>query len=307
MTPEQQLADDYRLLQEEHQRLKEDYEQLNQMFENMGLGYEEALNLYDQAVESSRMKTDFIQQISHEIRTPLNILSGFAQILTSGMELDEAMRQEVTQGIADNTQRITGLVNKMLELAEASSQAEIERQDDALVVMIASQAVDESRITMAAHLDFDLSLAPEAEMAVIKTNQQQATHALVLLLDNAMKFTHPAEAKGGAAAVTEKARVKLTVQYVAMPSQQTQQQAASQQTEQQAERQLAFIVEDTGIGVPADEAERIFDEFVQLDTYYDGTGIGLTVARSIARRLGGDIVLDTSYSGGARFVYTLPA
>ncbi len=325
MTPEQQLADDYRLLQEEHQRLKEDYEQLNQMFENMGLGYEEALNLYDQAVESSRMKTDFIQQISHEIRTPLNILSGFAQILTSGMELDEAMRQEVTQGIADNTQRITGLVNKMLELAEASSQAEIERQDDALVVMIASQAVDESRITMAAHLDFDLSLAAEAEMAVIKTNQQQATHALVLLLDNAMKFTHPAEAKGGAAAVTEKARVKLTVQYVAMPSQQTQQQApsqqtqqqapsqqneqqaASQQTEQQAERQLAFIVEDTGIGVPADEAERIFDEFVQLDTYYDGTGIGLTVARSIARRLGGDIVLDTSYSGGARFVYTLPA
>lgn len=307
MTPEQQLADDYRLLQEEHQRLKEDYEQLNQMFENMGLGYEEALNLYDQAVESSRMKTDFIQQISHEIRTPLNILSGFAQILTSGMELDEAMRQEVTQGIADNTQRITGLVNKMLELAEASSQAEIERQDDALVVMIASQAVDESRITMAAHLDFDLSLAPEAEMAVIKTNQQQATHALVLLLDNAMKFTHPAEAKGGAAAVTEKARVKLTVQYVAMPSQQTEQQAPSQQTEQQAERQLAFIVEDTGIGVPADEAERIFDEFVQLDTYYDGTGIGLTVARSIARRLGGDIVLDTSYSGGARFVYTLPA
>ena len=294
MTPEQQLADDYRLLQEEHQRLKEDYEQLNQMFENMGLGYEEALNLYDQAVESSRMKTDFIQQISHEIRTPLNILSGFAQILTSGMDLDDAMKQEVTQGIADNTQRITGLVNKMLELAEASSQAEIERSDDALVVMIATQAVDESRIALSSHLVFDLSLAPDAEMAVIKTNPQQATRALVLLLDNAMKFTHPAEAKGGAAAVAEKARVKLSIEYVTMPSQQT-------------ERQLAFIVEDTGIGVPADQAERIFDEFVQLDQYYDGTGIGLTVARSIARRLGGDIVLDTTYTGGARFVYTLPA
>ncbi len=294
MTPEQQLADDYRLLQEEHQRLKEDYEQLNQMFENMGLGYEEALNLYDQAVESSRMKTDFIQQISHEIRTPLNILSGFAQILTSGMDLDDAMKQEVTQGIADNTQRITGLVNKMLELAEASSQAEIERSDDALVVMIATQAVDESRIALSSHLVFDLSLAPDAEMAVIKTNPQQATRALVLLLDNAMKFTHPAEAKGGAAAVAEKARVKLSIEYVTMPSQQT-------------ERLLAFIVEDTGIGVPADQAERIFDEFVQLDQYYDGTGIGLTVARSIARRLGGDIVLDTTYTGGARFVYTLPA
>ena len=58
--------------------------------------------------------------------------------------------------------------------------------------------------------------------------------------------------------------------------------------------------------MPAEEAEHIFEEFVQLDSYYDGTGIGLTVARSIVRRLGGDIVLDTSYTSGARFVMTLP-
>ena len=135
MAPEQQLPDDYRQLHDEYQQLKADYEQLCLMFDNMGQGYEEALNLYDQAVESSRMKSDFIQQISHEIRTPLNILSGFTQILTSGMELDEAMKQEVSQGIADNTQRITGLVNKMLELAEANSQAEIARDDDVLVAL----------------------------------------------------------------------------------------------------------------------------------------------------------------------------
>ena len=70
--------------------------------------------------------------------------------------------------------------------------------------------------------------------------------------------------------------------------------------------QLLFIVEDTGIGVPPEEAEHIFDEFVQLDEYYDGTGIGLTVARSLARRLGGDVRLDTTYTSGARFVMTLP-
>ena len=69
---------------------------------------------------------------------------------------------------------------------------------------------------------------------------------------------------------------------------------------------ISFCVEDSGIGVPANEAEHIFEEFVQLNDYYDGTGIGLTVARSLARRLGGDIVLDTSYSPGARFVMTLP-
>ena len=59
--------------------------------------------------------------------------------------------------------------------------------------------------------------------------------------------------------------------------------------------------------MPPEEAERIFEEFVQLNEYYDGTGIGLTVARSIARRLGGDIVLDTTYDKGARFVMSLPA
>ena len=57
--------------------------------------------------------------------------------------------------------------------------------------------------------------------------------------------------------------------------------------------------------IPAKDAERIFDEFVQLDEYYNGTGIGLTVARSLARRLGGDIVLDTTYTEGVRFVTTL--
>jgi len=67
------------------------------------------------------------------------------------------------------------------------------------------------------------------------------------------------------------------------------------------------VVEDTGIGVPPEKAEDIFEEFVQLNDYYDGTGIGLTVARSLARRLGGDVRLDSTYSGGARFLFTLPS
>ena len=67
---------------------------------------------------------------------------------------------------------------------------------------------------------------------------------------------------------------------------------------------LSVVV--TGFGVPYKEAERIFEEFVQLDEYYDGTGIGLTVARSLARRIGGNIVVDTAYIGGSRFVMTVP-
>ena len=73
------IEESFNRLQEEHHQLQDDYAHLSMMFENMGKGYEKALKLYDQALESSRMKTDFIQQISHEIRTPLNILSGFTQ------------------------------------------------------------------------------------------------------------------------------------------------------------------------------------------------------------------------------------
>ena len=280
------IEERYNRLQEEHRQLQEDYAHLSTMFENMGRGYEEALNLYDQAMESSRMKTDFIQQISHEIRTPLNILSGFAQVLTSGMELDEATQQEVTKGIVDNTERITSLVNKMLELAESGSDTPLERNDQALAIQIAAQAAEDSGITQATHLDFDLDIAPEAETVMLTTALAPATRVLVLLLDNAMKFTHPAEAAGGVNAVTEKARAVLRVTV--------------------DDGMVVFTVEDTGIGIPPEESEHIFEEFVQLDKYYDGTGIGLTVARSLAQRLGGDIRLDTDYSAGARFVYTLP-
>lgn len=280
------IEERYKRLQEEHRQLQEDYAHLSTMFENMGRGYEEALNLYDQAMESSRMKTDFIQQISHEIRTPLNILSGFTQVLTSGMELDEATQQEVTKGIVDNTQRITSLVNKMLELAESGSDTPLERNDQALAIQIAAQAAEDSGITQATHLDFDLDIAPEAETVMLTTALAPATRVLVLLLDNAMKFTHPAEAAGGVNAVKEKSRAVLRVTV--------------------DDGMVVFTVEDTGIGVPPEESEHIFEEFVQLDKYYDGTGIGLTVARSLAHRLGGDVRLDTDYSSGARFVYTLP-
>jgi signal transduction histidine kinase len=119
----------------------------------------------------------------------------------------------------------------------------------------------------------------------LTTSQRAAVRALSLLLDNARKFTAPAEAYDHQASSDKKQRVVLKLSAV--------------------DGGVQFIVEDTGIGVPAKEAEHIFDEFVQLNEYYDGTGIGLTVARSLARRLGGDIQLDTTYTDGARFVMTL--
>ena len=239
------------------------------------------------AEESSRMKSDFIQQISHEIRTPLNVLSGFTQVLTTpNMMLDETTLKNINQKITENTNRITGLVNKMLELSEAKSHTVIKRSDIVSAEQIAIEATNASGITNASHLIFDMQISPSAKAVKLQTNQTAAIRALSLLLDNARKFTAPAEARmqDNTSEIKQRAILRLSV----------------------ASKRLFFSVEDTGIGIPRKEAERIFEEFVQLDEYYDGTGIGLTVARSLARRIGGDIMLDTAYIGGSRFVMTLP-
>ena len=238
------------------------------------------------AEESSRMKSDFIQQISHEIRTPLNILSGFTQLLTMpDMKYDKATLDNIKEQITDNTDRITNLVNKMLELSEAKNHSDIECNDEVTAQQIASEAVSASGIDEAGHLTFSIIMSPDVEQVTIHTNLQAAARALSQVLDNARKFTAPAEALGNNEPADNKQRALLSVNVV--------------------DGKVQFVVEDTGIGVPAAEAEHIFDEFVQLNEYYDGTGIGLTVARSLARRLGGDIVLDTTYTQGARFVMTL--
>jgi signal transduction histidine kinase len=235
----------------------------------------ELTNANARAEESSRMKTDFIQQISHEIRTPLNVLSGFTQVLTStDSELSQEERKDINERITKNTNRIIELVNKMLELSDMHSKSVIERSDKMTTIHIATQAVEKSDIPNAKHVTFHLEYNPSVEK-IIRTNFQAASRALALLLNNAVKFT-------------KQGSIELSI------------------TLDTKARMVVYTVTDTGIGIPPYEAEHIFEEFFQLDPYYEGTGIGLSVARSIALRLGGNICLDTSYQGGARFIFTIP-
>ena len=296
------------LLQEKLDELQKSYDLVVDHFDKMSEGYQESLLLYDKleekcnelketnvqldiarqrAEDASRMKTIFIQQISHEIRTPLNILSGFTQVVTTpGMELDDDTKADINRQITENTDRITRLVNKMLELSDVSSMAVIERDEQVPAVQIVAEATEASGIATAEHLTFDIQLSAEAETVILTTNQRAAVRALTLILDNARKFTKPAEALARQEEQPDKKRATLQADVT--------------------DEFVRFVVEDTGIGVPQEESERIFEEFVQLDEYYDGTGIGLTVARSLARRMGGDVVLDQSYTQGARFIMTLP-
>ena len=257
------LETNYRILEMSHMELEETNNRL--------------IIATEKAKESSKMKSSFIKQISHEIRTPLNILSGFSQVLTTeGVELDDNEKAKIAQDIVENTNRITNLVNKMLELSDAGSRNVIERNDQVLVAHIAGDAVAANNLADNKDVNFEMKIEPEAENVSVMTNNDSAVRALSLILDNACKFTAKSDDK----------KVRLCVK-------------ATPDT-------VEMIVEDSGIGVPPEEAEHIFEEFVQLDEFYEGTGIGLTIARSLARRMGGDVTLDTSYTPGARFILSLP-
>ena len=266
-------------------RLEMEHEKLLDSNERLEQSYKELKVANAKAEDSSRMKTNFIQQISHEIRTPLNVLSGFTQVITTpDVTLDNDAKVDISKHISENTRRITELVNKMLALSDANSRTVIERADYVPAMQIATQAADSSRITQNEDIIFDMQIAPEVANIQLHTNLQQATQALVMLLDNAQKFLHE---KHPLAKLAKRGTVRFYVQ--------------------KNSQMVEFVVEDTGIGIPKEEAEHIFEEFVQLNEFYDGTGIGLPVARSIARRMGGEVILDTSYnSGGSRFIFSLP-
>ena len=285
------LETNYHIMEMSHQEQQETLEKLtmtNAMLETnyhiMEMSHKELMDSLQQlteanerAQESSKMKSNFIQQISHEIRTPLNILSGFTQIITMpGVELSDDEKIQIKQGIVENTDRITGLVNKMLDLSDANSQSVINRTDQTTAVELAGFTISKAGIAEQKDVNFELEMTNEVGATPLLTHIDTASRALSLLLDNACKYSAKSAEK----------QVRLCVTTT--------------------DESVVFAVEDRGIGVPAEEAEHIFEEFVQLDEYYDGTGIGLTIARSQARRLGGDIVLDTTYAPGARFVMTLP-
>lgn len=228
----------------------------------------------DKAQESLRMKSAFIKNISHEIRTPLNILSGFTQIISQpDVDLPLEIRREASQNIQENTNRITSLINRLLALSELSSLNSIERSDSISASELCQEAIRQSGIADRPQHRFSFVSSVD-DTVIVQTSLRYATSALVHLLDNAEKFTPD----GGSIAMKCDVSGKM----------------------------LRISIEDTGCGIPEDKADTIFDEFVQLDEYKDGVGIGLTLSRNTVRRLGGDIMLDATYNKGARFFMTLP-
>ena len=229
---------------------------------------------YQKILESDQMKTAFIQNVSHEVRTPLNIISGFAQVIAApDYDVTPEERRHIADTMMHNTHIITTMINEVLEMSDSEKTTTLALMplscNDVLRRVIVDFCKDVAMPQEKLHFETSLS-----DDFIVNTQELLLKRVINPLLDNAVKNDPNGE-------VVLKA-------------------SASQ-------GQLTLMVEDKGCGVPAEEAEHIFERFVKLDTFKQGLGLGLTFSRTMARRLGGDVVLDTTYPGpGARFVVNLP-
>lgn len=266
------LLNDYQKRVDEQQKLLDDYRALEKNFDNVGQGYEQALLAFDKMEEEKQKMTEANRQLEqrcHDLQETVDLSQRCYDFMQQYVLEAEAKADTI-----GGAPQLLATVHKMQDLAEVGSQKAINTGEPATARQIADRAIAESGISALSYLQFQVLISDEAAAVTVRTAPLKAARVLALLLDNAGKYT------------TE-GKVSLLVN-----------------TE---EKNLRFVVEDSGMGVAADEAEHIFEPFVQLNNYFGGNGIGLAAARSIARRLDGDVVLDTTYEGpGARFVFTLP-
>ena len=228
---------------------------------------------YEHALESDKMKAAFIQNMSHEVRTPLNVISGFAQVLANPeLSSDGSKRKEMAKTMLANTRVITNQIDEMLELSFNESSGAAPRVDVVVVNTLLSDLVRENKDYITANVSLNYSSTLPDNFS-IKTQHGMLRRALNTLIDNAIKNTSHGT-------ITLKADT--------------------------AETEMTIAVEDTGTGIPMQDAERVFERFVKLDSFKAGLGLGLTLCRKIITRLGGTVSVDTSYRSGARLVITLP-
>ena len=229
---------------------------------------------YNHALESDKIKTAFIQNISHEVRTPLNIISGFAQVIAEP-ELVNSIeeRKDIAAMMQKNTRQITSLIDEMLALAMNEAQESVNKNDHVEINDLMRDLLQENQgnVNKDTRLDFQTTLPDDFK---ILTNESLLKSILNALLDNAIKNTTNGQ-------IVIKADID-------------------------DEQMLTLAVEDTGCGIPAAEAEHIFERFVKLDTFKEGIGLGLPLCRTLADKLGGSVKLDTTYQKGARFIVRLP-
>jgi len=228
--------------------------------------------------EANRTKSQFLAAMSHELRTPLNAIGGYTDLLTMGVRGSVTEQQlEDLQRIKRSQQHLLGIINDILNFSRIEAgQTTYEYSTVPLSDVI--EAVGHMIEPQAAAKGLELEVQQCPPEIAVWADKAKVQQILVNLLSNAVKFT-------------EQGKVTLECDW-------------------HDSHRVTIAVTDTGVGIRADQLEKIFEPFVQvgrsLTQSQEGTGLGLAISRDLARGMGGDIVVTSEPRKGSRFALTLP-
>ena len=238
----------------------------------------------DEAEAANRAKSDFLANMSHEIRTPMNAILGFAELLRRGWQSNPQDTRRHLDTILGSGRHLLALINDILDLSKVEAgRLEVERVPCA-VHEVVHEVADIMRLR-AEEKGVRLVVAfPAALPATVLTDPARVRQIVTNLIGNALKFTL-------------QGKVTVTLRLV---------DAAGDATPR-----LAIDIADTGIGIPADKLDAIFEPFVQAEAsttrQFGGTGLGLAISRRFARALGGDVTVSSTPGLGSTFHVLLDA
>ena len=238
---------------------------------------EELIIAKEKAEENDRLKTAFLHNISHEIRTPMNAIVGFSSLL-SEPDIDSSTRHSYIDIIMNSSNHLLSIITDIIDISNIEANiVKITKSGVNLNSVIRSLyeqfllKANEKKITMISEPGL-----PDKE-SIILTDKTKLIQIISNLLNNALKFTRQGQVKFGYA-------VK--------------------------DKLIEFFVSDTGLGIPEEQHQRIFDRFYQVENpvlkLYDGIGLGLAICNAYVELLGGEIRLSSTPGTGSTFYFTLP-
>jgi CheY-like chemotaxis protein/HAMP domain-containing protein len=281
----EELEEKASLLAEQNKKV----EQKNKEVESARLALEEKAQ---QLAVSSKYKSEFLANMSHELRTPLNSLLILAKLLGDNKEGNLNEKQvEYAQTIFTSGTDLLNLINDVLDLSKVEA-GKLDVHPTEIPIPEISEYVDRTFRALAEQkgLTFKIDTMPDVP-AAIYTDGHRLQQVLKNLLSNALKFT-----QAGSVSLTIR-RAEKGRRFAA-------------RTLDAAPDVIAFSVADTGIGIPKDKQQLIFEAFQQADgstsRKYGGTGLGLSISREITRLLGGEIRVESAPGKGSTFTLFLP-